>query len=55
MSIHEISPLFFAGMQGCKGRDDKSTGLRYISGYMTGASSGYNGISAALIDFARGM
>jgi hypothetical protein len=28
-------------MKGCKVRDNRSTGLRYISGYMTGALSGY--------------
>jgi hypothetical protein len=42
-------------VEGCKVRDDRSIGLRYISGYMTDDSSGYRGIFAAFIDFAGNM
>ena len=31
-------------LEGCKVRNDRSTGLRYISGYMKGDCSGYSGI-----------
>lgn len=38
-------------LEGRKVRDDRSTGLRYISDYITGDLSGYDGISA-FIDLA---
>ena len=42
-------------LEGCKVRDDRSIGLRHISGYMTDDSSGYSGNSAVFIDFAGSM